>query len=192
MAFRLFTSNRMEELAAGLAGLAGQPLKDPLAPEIIVVQSRGMDRYLSLRLSEAHGVWANCRYPFPSAYVTELAGVLLPEAELNRLYERDVLTWRIHEILAARPAPELQSYLERGGLRAYQLARSLADVFDQYQIFRPELLSAWEQGRLNYGGADGESWQAGLWRELTGSGRAATSRPKRPCRRPIRRACPNA
>jgi len=167
MAFNLFTSNRMEELTRGLAETVARPLADEFASEIIVVQSRGMDRYLSLNLSEIFGVWANCRYPFPNAFVDELCQSLLPDEAVSKHWSREMLAWRVLRLIERPDAcPELRPYLERGGLRGFQLARNLADVFDQYQIFRPDLLSAWQAGRLLYAGAHGEAWQADLWRQL--------------------------
>ena len=40
----MYTSNRLEILAKQLATVVQTPLADPLSPEIIVVQSRGMER----------------------------------------------------------------------------------------------------------------------------------------------------
>jgi len=45
----------------------------------------------------------------------------------------------------------------------------MADLFDQYTVYRPEMLRAWEQG----GGDEDELWQAVLWRRLAGDGRPA-------------------
>ncbi len=36
------------------------PLSDPLGQEIIVVQSKGMERWLSMQLARHHGICANC------------------------------------------------------------------------------------------------------------------------------------
>ncbi|MDD4886062.1 MAG: exodeoxyribonuclease V subunit gamma, partial [Thiomonas sp.] len=58
--------------------------------------------------------------------------------------------------------------------RRLQLARKLADLYDQYQIYRTDWLDAWAEGRdvlLNASGApaplaEDHRWQALLWREL--------------------------
>jgi exodeoxyribonuclease V gamma subunit len=44
----LYVSNRMEILAEKLADVVDRPLVSPLTPEIIVVESRGMERLLSM------------------------------------------------------------------------------------------------------------------------------------------------
>ena len=43
---RLFVSNRLEVLAEQLAAVLQTPLSSPLAPEVIVVQSKGMERHV--------------------------------------------------------------------------------------------------------------------------------------------------
>jgi len=55
----------------------------------------------------------------------------------------------------------LRNYLGKEGddLKRLQLAERIADLFDQYLIFRPDMISAWEKGQ-------GDHWQALLWREL--------------------------
>jgi len=44
--------------------------------------------------------------------------------------------------------------------RAEVLSYPLADLFDQYQVYRPDWILAWERGEQTH-------WQARLWRLLT-------------------------
>lgn len=164
----LFTSNRLEVLAEKLAERLRSPLSSPLTPEVIVVQSRGMERWVSLELARRHGICANMRYPFPKIFARELFQAALPGATDGELFDPDMIAWRIMKLLplhAAKPAfTTLARYLEddgrRSALKLFQLARRIAWVFDQYLIYRPEMILAWEKG------AGGEDWQAELWRSL--------------------------
>ena len=56
----------------------------------------------------------------------------------------------------------LKTYLEedRGYFRTWQLSRQIANLFDQYCIYRPNMILRWEAG-------NGSGWQAELWRLLT-------------------------
>jgi len=69
---RVFTSNRLEILADELGRVLQETLPSPFDPEIIVVQSKGMERWICLQLAERHGVCANCRFPFPNTFVREM------------------------------------------------------------------------------------------------------------------------
>jgi exodeoxyribonuclease V gamma subunit len=58
---KLFTSNRLEALAGELSETLRLPLAEPLTPEVILVQSHGMERWLSLVLARRMGICANIR-----------------------------------------------------------------------------------------------------------------------------------
>lgn len=176
---KLFTSNRMEILARALAEVLRTPLSSPLEKEIILVQSRGMERWISMELARYHGVAANYAFPFPNAFVRDMFRRIAPETPERSPFDPDILTWRIMKRLPDlihRPGFEgLGTYLGQKGaiLKRLQLSGRIADLFDQYLLFRPEMVGRWEQGH-------GTHWQAVLWRELVhgheGRHRAALAR----------------
>lgn len=161
----LFTSNRMEVLAEALAEVLRAVPAMPLEREIIVVQSRGMERWLSMELARHHGIAANYAFPFPNAFVRDLYLKVFPEAPERSPFDPDILTWRIMNRipdLISQPAFEsLRNYLGQSGegLKQFQLSERIADLFDQYLLFRPEMIGRWEKGQ-------GTHWQALLWRDL--------------------------
>ena len=169
MPLKIYTSNRMENLVKALADIVAEPLASPFVPEEIVVQSKGMQRWLAMELARHFGVWANCNYPFPNSMVWRLFGIILQEIPDTSPFSPDVMTWKIMgilpEFLAREEFTPLRNYLEgdRDGLKRFQLAEKIADTFDQYTLFRPEMLLEWEAGM------EGD-WQAMLWRELAESG----------------------
>ena len=170
MPFSLHTSNRMECLLDELAAVVTPPPVSPFTPETIVVQSRGMERWLAMELARRFGVWANACYPFPNAFAGEMFRRVLPQLPEVSPFEPEVLAWRVMGLLPSclgTPGFEpLTRYLAQDhiGVKRFQLARRIADTFDQYTLFRPDLIAEWEQGR-------GDGWQALLWRKLAGEGR---------------------
>ncbi|MDY6970910.1 MAG: exodeoxyribonuclease V subunit gamma [Thermodesulfobacteriota bacterium] len=162
---RLFTSNRMEILAGQLAEILSKPLASPLAAEIIVVQSRGMERWVSMELARRLDICANVRFPFPNAFVREVFPGVLPDIPESPAFDPKIMTWEIMRLLPSclnRPGFEgLKSYCEDTScdLKIFQLSERIADVFDQYLLFRPGMIFRWEKGHENH-------WQAVLFREL--------------------------
>jgi len=161
---RLYTSNRMEILAELLAQVLREPLPSPLEQEIIVVQSVGMERWLRMQIALHHGVCANVQFPFPNAFIRDISHRVLG-SHPDKSFDPAVMTWRIFDLLPASvelPGFEpVSAYLgnETRELKQYQLAATIADLFDQYLIFRPEMILSWEKGEENH-------WQAVLWRKL--------------------------
>ncbi|SPD76253.1 Exodeoxyribonuclease V, gamma subunit [uncultured Desulfobacterium sp.] len=162
---RLFTSNRLEILADQLAGVISSPLSSVFDAEIIVVQSRGMERWLSMEMALRHGVCANIRFPFPNAFINQIAQQVFSTSPEQSGFEPKMMMWRIMGILPSllqRPGFEpLKGYLgkEHEGMKLFQLSSRVADLFDQYLLFRPEMVLGWEKGMEHH-------WQAVLWREL--------------------------
>jgi exodeoxyribonuclease V gamma subunit len=163
----LFYSNRLEELSGRLAEVLAEPLQNPLAPELIVVQSQGMARWLKLELARQHGICANVQFPFPKAFAHEIFKRVLPGLPNDNPWDREVILWQIMRLLPEMlEVPEfiaLNHYLGKleDSRKLFQLSAQIAYLFDQYLIFRPELILGWDSGAEDH-------WQAALWRRLEG------------------------
>lgn len=175
----VYHSNHLENLADRLAAVVSQPAGSPLVPETIIVQSNGMARWLSLHLAQQLGICANVRFPFPASFIWEVFHKILPRVPETSSLTPPVMAWRLMGLLGAvrddpRFAP-LHGYLEDDDdFRRYELARRIADSFDQYLIYRPERILRWEAGQSDHRHRD-EDWQARLWQGL----RAADPGPHR-------------
>jgi exodeoxyribonuclease V gamma subunit len=166
----IFISNRLETLVAQLAQIVRQPLTSPTSPEVIIVQSRGMDRWLSMELAKYNGIWAHFSFPFPNVFLQAVFEQFVPDMPQPFPWDPDIMTFAVMKILPAcidRPGFEnLKIYLENdpGPLKRFQLSVKIADTFDQYMVFRPEMIFKWEEGLEDTDRI--HSWQAQLWREL--------------------------
>lgn len=166
----IFTSNKLEILAAELAQQLNTPGSESLRPEIIVIQSTGMERWISQEIARLNGICANIHFPFPNTFLDQIASQVMPDdSELLR-FEPDVLLFRIMKTLPEcieRPGFErLKTYLSDDAtrLKELQISTKLADLYDQYQVFRPEMIFRWEQGGKLKPTED--HWQAELWHRL--------------------------
>ena len=145
------------------------PLSTPIASEVFLIQSQGMERWLSQQLAAELSVWANYRFLFPAKFFSQMAKAI--NAELNDAdYDRHLILWRLEAMLRQLAKEEfapLQAYLSgaHSSLKRYQLAQQLSQLFDQYQIMRPELLAHWQQGRC-VSEHSSERWQQVLWQHI--------------------------
>lgn len=160
-------SNRTEKLVEVLCDVVRRPLASPFERECIVVQGRGMERWLAMQLASRLGVWANPEFPFPRKLIERAFAAASGGADAaSTVYEPETLLWAIADLLPAhleQPAfAPIRSYLLDGGqeaVRLVQLAERIATTFDQYVVYRPEMVRRWSDG-------DGEDWQPLLWRAL--------------------------
>ena len=166
----IFTSNRLEILAAQLAQQMKTPVSESLQPETIVIQSAGMERWIFQQLARYNGICANIHFPFPNTFLDHIARQVMPDDEQTSLFEPDVFMFKIMKALPQctnRPGFErLRAYLadDSKRLKQLQISSKLADLYDQYQVFRPEMIIRWEQGENPE--HDEDHWQAELWRQL--------------------------
>ncbi len=166
---KLYQSNHLEQLTDQLAALLPHSNASVFEVERIVVPHLGMQRWLTLQLAERLGICANVEFPLPARLIWDLfraADVDVPE---QSSFTPDILRWRILALLPqfqsdARFAP-INTYLQHAGeLDQYQLAGRIAETFDQYLVYRPDWLTAWEANRSTI---KDDEWQAELWRQLT-------------------------
>ncbi len=172
----LYTSNRLENLALILSSVVAEPL-DPMQSETILVQSGGMQRWVSMQLAREHGVCAGTRFPFPVGFAYELCHDLFDDVPREYPLSKERMLWNIVRLLPGLLSnpdfASLKRYVsEDTGLKSVQLAERIAYHFDQYLIFRPAWAPRWERGEMSgdfpiQGQAAAEIWQAALWRALT-------------------------
>jgi exodeoxyribonuclease V gamma subunit len=160
-----------------------RPLK-PLENELFLVQSKGMAQWLKLALAENDGCGISAAVDIeqPGRFIWSAYRAVLGTEAIPREspYDKDRLTWRLLQLLPSLLkencfAPLAQYLSDDHDLRKrYQLACHLADLFDQYQVYRADWLEDWTSGLdriLNARGKPAEMpekqlWQAELWRRI--------------------------
>jgi exodeoxyribonuclease V gamma subunit len=184
--------NRAETLADTLtAWLQRQPLQ-PLESEVVLVQSNGMAEWIKIALAQHSGICAAAQVELPSRFMWRTCRQVLGPEQVPRESPLDKLplTWRFMDLLPrcmgdAVFAPVMGFLQGDEPDRLLQLASRLADLFDQYQIYRPDWLQDWAEGRdvcrtvgMPVPLQSDQAWQAELWRRvlatLSDSERAAT------------------
>ncbi len=165
---KLFSGNRLDFLAHKFSEtIASSPLP-PMEEEVVVLQSLGMMKWLSIMMSDINGIWANSRYVFPNKMIGEILDSFLGSTGSGRFFDKELMTWStMKEIICRMEDPlfeELSSYArsDTSGLRLFQIASRIVDVFDQYMTFRPDMILEWDAGQEKEKG-----WQPELWRALT-------------------------
>jgi exodeoxyribonuclease V gamma subunit len=183
----LYPANKMENLLTLLNKISQISPVGVFNQEVIIVQNAGMQHWLNLAIANERGISMNMRYALPAQYLWQLIRTLASEDKVPEQspYSREVLTWRIYTLLATdtvindedfKPATcywlnptTSNSTLEtssKANLKRYQLAGQMADLFEQYLIFRPDWLDAWQRGEEVISLSIDNKWQAKLWQLL--------------------------
>ncbi|MBD8476487.1 exodeoxyribonuclease V subunit gamma [Pseudomonas sp. CFBP 8770] len=188
--FMVVHGNRLDELRSLVVSwMRLYPLR-PLENEIILVQSNGIAQWLKLALAADEGpddeggvgISAAVDVQLPGSFMWQLYRSVLGQDQIpsSSLLDKAPLTWRLMRLLPQlidQPHFEpLQRFLlDDNDLRKrYQLSERLADLFDQYQVYRADWLQDWAEGKHQLRNGRGLSkplpagncWQAELWRAL--------------------------
>ncbi|SFX63713.1 exodeoxyribonuclease V subunit gamma [Marinospirillum alkaliphilum] len=134
------------------------------------------------------GIAAAMRVELPGRFIWQAYRSIFPDLPATSPYDKQPLSWRLYRLLeqlesrqATLDQPEhlqpLSGFLATDPddpRRLHQLAANLADLYDQYQVYRADWLTRWEAGEdllIRAHGhteplPDDQLWQPLLWRWL--------------------------
>ncbi len=172
----LHHADRLEPLLAAMAAVLSPAPADPFQPDVVVVPTAGMGdaamaglgQHLGASGSLGDGIVANVEFIFPGQFVSRALGHISSPAREPDRWHVSALTWAMLDVLAAGhvdiPGPN------RTRNERWVLARRIADLFDRYATQRPDVITAWANGRDEDGaGAElppSHLWQPQLWRAV--------------------------
>ena len=180
MGLHLHRAERTDLLANGLGALLSDPLPDPFAEELIIVPAKGVERWLSQRLSHIlgrgnaqDGICAGISFRNPRSLIAEITGTVDDDP-----WSPDAMVWPLLEVIDCsldepwcRTLATHLGHFEAGEERElrqgrrYAVARRLAGLFASYARQRPQLLVDWERDIA--GDIDPDlDWQPPLWHAL--------------------------
>ena len=178
----LYQSNKVERLLAQLVALLLEQDVAPLDHETIVVENPGLAHWLKMQLANSLGIAANLEFPMPSRFFWQVQRQLMPDLAQESVFNKDSLTWLVVEALQDKTLMEqdgfqlLQNYLRsndddskaEAALKQYRLASTIADLYDQYLVYRPDWIESWQEQAFEIEGEPltDQRWQGILWHYL--------------------------
>ena len=170
---RVYHSNRLDVLEALMEFIVERErLDDPFEPEVVLVQSTGMAQWLQMSLSRRFGIAANIDFPLPASFIWDMFVRVLPDIPGESAFNKQSMSWKLMtllpELIDGDEFVMLRHYLhdDTDKRKLFQLASRVADLYDQYLVYRPEWLTRWEAGELIDGLDENQRWQAPLWKAL--------------------------
>ncbi|MEI6897298.1 MAG: exodeoxyribonuclease V subunit gamma [Psychromonas sp.] len=185
--FQVYHSNQLSLLKDLLVALMQQsPLENPFENETVLVQSPGMAQWLQLEVAASTGIAANIDFPLPASFIWQQFIHILQDVPESSPFNKMSMTWHIMallpECLGDPDFSALQYYLEDDGecRKRFQLSQKIADIFDQYLVYRPEWIDSWDASSVEEVSLwqqghstavplwiEDQRWQAKLWKKLS-------------------------
>ncbi len=177
---KIYHSNDLDVLCGMLQAIMKQQPPSLFEREAILVQSQGMAHWLKLNIAEGLGVAAQIDFPLPFSFVWQVFNQLRPDLPQRSHFDKPYMSWQLMRLLpelvagaaadSQHPCAAIAHYLDDDpqGIKCFQLAETIADVFDQYLVYRPDWLINWEANIDTIDDADVtlQPWQPVVWRAL--------------------------
>lgn len=164
-------SHRTERLAEKLFDALANGGEGIFEVPWLVVQGRGMERWLSREGARRRKVFAGVVSLHVRSFVTRTTDTVLGPSE-EKMAEAGELVFRVlrhlDDVAKSADGAPFARYLgpSPDTERRVQLAERLAALFDKYLVHRPRLLEAWERGESMFPGDADERAQAALFRAI--------------------------
>jgi len=178
MPIDVIESNRFEPLWQRFEQTLDVPLASPLACELVAVPATGWESYFNRRLATRRGCWAQYRFTSFSGWMNSTFHEVLP-TENCAVRDPDALTWAVASklpgLLDDHAFTAVRNYLgvDLSAIepqRLIDLARRVAGLFDQYLLYRPDLIDAWNRGvdwpETGTAKPPHATWQRKLWESI--------------------------
>jgi exodeoxyribonuclease V gamma subunit len=171
-------ASRFETLWRQFEQTLDAPLASPLACELVAVPAAGWESYFSRRLAIRRGCWAQYRFISFSGWMNSTFRAVLPNEDYP-VRDPDALTWAVASklpgLLDDDAFTAVRNYLGADtsaieSQRLIDLARRVAGLFDQYLLYRPDLIDAWNRGidwpETGIAKPSHTPWQRKLWKTI--------------------------
>ena len=176
----LFESDRLDSLFRAFSEVLFKgETRSILQPVKVIVPNQDTGRWLHVKLAEKFGISAFIQPVLPAFFIHELNLKLDADYE-RKLPDKNEYAWRLYEILKTRGHESvfkhLHDFIEDDDLKGFQIAGVIADLFDQYVLFRSEMILSWNQGKRFMKDSAHEGWQLELWSALRDQNPSRTDR----------------
>ncbi len=159
--------NSVEALARQLidsrSGRTGQVLRQ----DWLIVPHHEISRWLQLQAAGNDGIAANWNILQPGSAIWRLIHILNPEIPPHNSLDSGALSLRLYAALDSLASsgryPRLSRFMSQSDdRRQLAFSRQLAALFDQYLMYRPDMILDWQQG----GRPPSDAMQAELWQHV--------------------------
>ena len=169
--FTIYKSNRLENekfLHEALAIIKKLSEKAPLKKKSIIVQSDGMARWLTLKAAADAGVFANFEFVSPDVFLRNFAEKYFG-ITADSVYNKKNAEWSLYSLVRNEKTGAAGRYIGGNEARAFRFSRVVADLFEQYFVYRPNMMKLWQEEKKASSDYN-ESWQYEIFRRLAKAG----------------------
>jgi exodeoxyribonuclease V gamma subunit len=166
MGMELRVASSLQILATELITDLGNEKPAVFSKQCVVTQTEGVNNWLKYELAQTVGIAANLQFLGINDILLLLYHWVCPDE--STLIDKNNMTWAIFAELKEKEFcdrfPTISSYFANDEGHRAALAAEMADLFDQYQIYRHDKIAKWKKDENAEEGEN--SWQVYLWHKM--------------------------
>lgn len=167
MALQLNVSNSLARLVENLTENLENQQQKVFQPYYIITQTEGMNNWLKHNIANRLGIAANFKFLKPNDLISQL--LYLMGGNHRPALSKENMTWLLFKILGEQEFiskfRSIADYYNNdhtdNDVKRLALAEKMADLYDQYQIYRPEMMGKWNENSQEK--ISQNDWQQFLW-----------------------------
>ena len=144
MALHIYSSNSIEELST----VFSEAIKHKTSwnqISHIIVQAEGLQKWLIRETASKNKIFANYEFSSPDGFIGKVNQLVVNYG--NSYFSTENIKWKVYTYLNdsdfIKLFPEISNYYVEDDIKRIQLAGKIADLFDQYQVYRSGFIEAW-------------------------------------------------
>lgn len=166
MSINLNVSNSLQPLSIRLGKDLNAKKQGPFVKQWVVTQTEGMNSWLKQTIAKQNGIAANMNFCKPNDIVAEIYRCGLSTGK--QIINTENIRWCIYELLDLTDFKTkysgIASYYANNDIKRIALSDELADLLDQYQVYRHGTVTIWNERYINSKPA--EDWQEWIWHKI--------------------------
>jgi exodeoxyribonuclease V gamma subunit len=167
MSLQLYVSHSLNDLAQHFCKELDSQPKTVFQPIFIITQTEGMNTWLKYQVADRMGIAANYRYIKSQDIINQVYFLL--GGKSSDTLSAENLSWILFKLLGEddfkNKFKTVSDYYKMDApdreVKRMALAEKIADLFDQYQIYRAEMIEDWNKHLEE---DDTDDWQQWLWK----------------------------
>ncbi|QJC29257.1 exodeoxyribonuclease V subunit gamma [Enterobacteriaceae endosymbiont of Plateumaris rustica] len=172
--FTIYRSNNLDILLNLIKyNIIKKPLNNPLQTEIIILPNSTFIPYLKIYFSKIMGIHTNISYINPEKFIWNLFIKIIPQIKKGNIFNKKMITWQLMNIIPKTVVlPEFKNFHKylnniNNTNYLYEISIQIANLYDEYQKYRPEWLYLWEKDKISFFPNNKDQiWQAKLWKQI--------------------------
>ena len=147
MAIYLNVSHSLPVLFSAMSDLLSKEETGVFLPRRVVTQTEGINNWIRYKYAEQAGIAANLQFAKTSDIIYTIFRWLKPDAP--PALDRSGMVWLVFQCLQEEAFitrfPDKAAYTSNDPVKQIALAMQMADLFDQYQVYRHDLITKWNK-----------------------------------------------